>query len=48
MAQTLKLTEATVRSHMGQIYKRLGVKNRTQASTRYMLWTQQNGLFDDG
>jgi hypothetical protein len=25
----------------------LGVKNRTQASTRDMLWTQQNGLFDD-
>lgn len=47
MAQALKLTEATVRSHMSQIYKRLGVKNRTQASTRYMLWTQQNGLFDD-
>ena len=47
IAQALALSETTVRSHMGQIYKRLGVKNRTQASTRYVLWTQQQGWPDD-
>ena len=47
IAQTLTLSETTVRSHMGQIYKRLGVKNRTQASTLYLLWTQQQGWPDD-
>lgn len=46
IAQALALSEATVRSHMGQIYKRLCVKNRTQASTLYMLWTQQQGWPD--
>ena len=47
IAQTLTLSETTVRSHMGQIYKRLGVKNRTQASTLYLLWTQQQGWPDE-
>ena len=46
IAQALKVTEATVRSHMTQIYKRLGVKNRTQASSIYLRWSQQHGLFD--
>ena len=44
IADQLHLSEATVRSHMTEIYHRLGVKNRTQASTRYVLWTQQNGI----
>lgn len=47
IAQALTLSETTVRSHMGQIYKRLGVKNRTQASTLYLLWTQQQGWPDE-
>jgi len=46
IAQELRLTEATVRSHMTQIYKRLGVKNRTQACSAYLRWTQQQGLID--
>jgi DNA-binding NarL/FixJ family response regulator len=46
IAQELHVTEATVRSHMTQIYKRLAVKNRTQACSFYLRWTQQQGLFD--
>jgi len=46
IAEELRLTEATVRSHMTQIYKRLGVKNRTQACSSYLRWTQQQGLID--
>jgi len=45
IADQLHLSETTVRSHMTEIYQRLGVKNRTQASTRYVLWTQQQGNF---
>lgn len=47
IADQLHLSEATVRSHMTEIYQRLGVKNRTQASTRYVLWTQQQGTGRD-
>lgn len=47
LAQALGISQATVRSHMAEIYKRLGVQNRTQASTRYVLWTQQQGLVDE-
>jgi DNA-binding NarL/FixJ family response regulator len=44
IAASLNIAETTVRSHMTEIYHRLGVKNRTQASTRYVLWTQQHGI----
>lgn len=47
IADELHLSEATVRSHMSEIYQRLGVKNRTQASTRYVLWTQHRGTGHD-
>ncbi len=47
MALRLHLSEATVRTHMTEIYQRLGVKNRTQASTLYVLWTQQQGTRHD-
>ena len=47
IAHELKVTEATVRSHMTQIYKRLSVKNRTQACSMYWRWSQQHGLFED-
>lgn len=47
IAQYLNLSENTVRSHMADIYQRLGVKNRTQASTHYVLWTQQKGIGHD-
>jgi DNA-binding NarL/FixJ family response regulator len=44
IAAALQIAETTVRSHMAEVYQRLGVKNRTQASTRYVLWTQQHGI----
>ncbi|MEY4676571.1 MAG: Transcriptional regulatory protein DegU [Pseudomonadota bacterium] len=47
IADKLHLSDATVRSHMTEIYLRLGVKNRTQASTLYLLWTQQRGIGHD-
>jgi len=43
IAAELAISENTVRSHMHEIYQRMGVQNRTQASTRYVLWTQQHG-----
>lgn len=43
IAQELTLSEATVRSHMQSIYKKLGVQNRTQACAVYLLWMQQHG-----
>ena len=47
IALALNISDNTVRSHMAEIYQRLGVKNRTQASTSYVLWTQQHGLDHD-
>ena len=47
VAQHMRLGESTVRSHMTQIYLRLGVKNRTQACTLYVRWTQQQGIAHD-
>lgn len=47
LASSLGISVATARSHMAEIYKRLGVQNRTQASTRYLLWMQQDGRIDD-
>lgn len=44
IALFLHLSESTVRTHMADIYQRLGVKNRTQACTQYVLWTQQKGI----
>ncbi|MEN9689371.1 MAG: hypothetical protein RI998_1368 [Pseudomonadota bacterium] len=46
IAHFLHLSESTVRTHMADIYQRLGVKNRTQACTQYVLWTQQKGIGD--
>jgi DNA-binding NarL/FixJ family response regulator len=47
IAAELAISENTVRTHMSDIYQRLGVQNRTQASTRYVLWTQQHGAAHD-
>lgn len=47
IARALHISDNTVRAHMNEIYQRLAVKNRTQASISYMLWTQQHGLFHD-
>ena len=38
IALHLRITETTVRSHMQDIYQRLGVRNKSQASARYWLW----------
>ena len=40
IAQTLWVTEQTVKFHLSNIYRKLGVSNRTGASR----WAQQNGL----
>ncbi|QSA20115.1 DNA-binding response regulator, partial [Vibrio furnissii] len=40
MAESLFISEFTVKSHLYQIFKKLSVKNRTQAIT----WANQNLL----
>jgi DNA-binding NarL/FixJ family response regulator len=44
MAQRLKISEETIHSHLSEIFQRLGVQNRTQASIQYLTWAQKNGL----
>ena len=41
IAQALFLSEKTVKAHLGKIFARLDVSDRTQAA----LWAQRNGLF---
>ena len=43
IAGQMNITESTVRSHMHAIYRRLGVVNKSQASTRYWLWAAGHG-----
>lgn len=40
----LKMGPHTVRSHLRVIFLRLGVQNRTQASSQYIAWAKANGL----
>jgi DNA-binding CsgD family transcriptional regulator len=40
IAQALWVTEQTVKFHLSNIYRKLGVSNRTGASR----WAQQNGV----
>ncbi len=40
IASDLGLTEATVRAHLRQLYRKLGVKDRSQART----WARDNGI----
>lgn len=44
IAQRLKISEETVRTHLSDIFQRLGVQNRTQASVQYMTWAQKNDV----
>jgi len=44
IAGQMHITESTVRSHMHAIYRRLGVVNKSQASTLYWLWAAGHGL----
>jgi DNA-binding NarL/FixJ family response regulator len=41
IAQHLRLSEATVRSHTREVLRKLGVGNRTEATHRYLQWIQQ-------
>jgi DNA-binding NarL/FixJ family response regulator len=44
IAQQLQVGESTVCTHVAEVLQRLGVKNRTQASARYLAWTYENGI----
>jgi two-component system nitrate/nitrite response regulator NarP len=44
MAQRLRISEETIHSHLSEIFQRLGVQNRTQASIQYLTWAQKHGL----
>ena len=37
IARRLNLSDETVRGHLAEIFKRLGVQNRTQATKYYLL-----------
>jgi two-component system nitrate/nitrite response regulator NarP len=43
IAQYLRLSEATVKSHTREVLRKLGVENRTQATGLYLQWLQQLG-----
>jgi len=43
IAQHLRLSEATVKSHTSEVLRKLGVENRTQATGLYLQWLQQLG-----
>lgn len=43
IALRLKIGPYTVRSHLRVIFLRLGVQNRTQASSQYIAWAKENG-----
>lgn len=47
IANALHIGENTVRTHMTQIYQRLQVRNRIEASTHFMLWAQQLSMNRD-
>jgi DNA-binding CsgD family transcriptional regulator len=42
LARMLWITEQTVKFHLSNIYRKLGVSNRTEAGR----WAQLNGLLD--
>jgi DNA-binding NarL/FixJ family response regulator len=42
VASQLEVTEATIRAHLTEIYSRLNVKNRTQASLFYSQWASRH------
>ncbi|MEI8081298.1 MAG: response regulator transcription factor [Actinomycetes bacterium] len=43
IARELRISEKTVKAHLGRVYQRIGVTDRTQAA----LWAQRIGLFTD-
>jgi two-component system nitrate/nitrite response regulator NarL len=44
LARKLRISEETIHSHLSEIFQRLGVQNRTQASVQYLTWAQKSGL----
>jgi DNA-binding NarL/FixJ family response regulator len=42
LAAQLEVTESTIRTHLSEIYRRLGVKSRTQATVLYLQWASQH------
>ncbi len=44
LAQHMHISECTVRSHMHAVYQKLGVKNKSQASSRYWAWASSQGI----
>lgn len=44
IARSLNLSDETVRTHLAGIFRRLGVRNRTQATKRYLLGAQTQAL----
>jgi len=42
IATALEVSEATVRTHLSEIYRRLDVKSRTQATVLYLQWASQH------
>lgn len=44
LARMLWVTEQTVKFHLANVYRKLGVKNRTQAAR----WAHEHGLLTDG
>ena len=43
LAKHMQISECTVRSHMHAVYQKLGVKNKSQASSRYWAWASSRG-----
>ena len=43
MAKHLWVTEQTIKFHLSNIYRKIGIRNRTAASR----WAQANGLLED-
>jgi len=41
LATQLEVSESTIRTHLSEIYRRLGVKSRTQATVLYLQWASQ-------
>ena len=44
IAREMGISEKTVKAHLGRVFQRLGVTDRTQAA----LWAQRNGIFAEG
>jgi len=42
IAKHLEVTESTIRTHLSEIYRRLRVKSRTQATVLYLQWASQS------